>query len=84
MNDSRSSTHLGVHLHNGKIEGVIDHQSHKHSGGPYPVVTLEFGGFAFTLYPGRGRALELADVLISMAADLRAGAEIYTVSSLET
>ena len=83
--DTKRSTtsSLGVHLHDGEITGEVDHQQHEHSGGLYPVVTMAFGGFAFTIFPGRNRAIEMADVLTRMAADLRNGADRFSVQALE-
>ena len=77
-----TTTALGVHLHDGEITGEVDHQQHEHSGGLYPVVTMKLGGFEFTIFPGRDRAIEMANVLTLMAAELRDGADRF-VQALE-
>jgi len=76
-NKTTSTTSLGVHLHDGDLAGEVDHQQHKHSNGLYPVVSLKLGGFEFTIYPGRDRAIEMANVLTLMAAELRDGADRF-------
>ena len=82
MTDRPTSATIGIHLNAGEIVGEILHQKHEHSGGLYPVVNLGFGDFAFTVYPDRERAVELADVLTRMAEELRAGAESFAVQAL--
>jgi len=77
-----TSAALGVHLHDAELVGTIQHQKHKHSGGLYPVVTLAFGNFEFTIFPGRDRAIEMADMLSLMSDQLRAGAEAFAVQAL--
>jgi hypothetical protein len=79
---TNASTTLSVHLHDGEIVGEVDHSEHEHSGGLYPVVKLNLGGFELTVFPGRKRAEELARTFESMASVLRTGAAHASVEAL--
>jgi hypothetical protein len=79
---TNTRTSINVHVNGGEITGAVEHQQHERSGGRYPVIGLELGGFSFTIYPGRDQAVEMADALYDLAVELRAGAERFAVQSL--
>lgn len=70
-----TSTSMGVHLSEGaEVSARARLWGRQEGHGPYASLTLDLGGFSLTVYP-RGNTAELAEVLATVGAELRAVAE---------